>query len=267
MKYFMRGLGQKFKAYLPEYKEIIIEGYNIKPYSAYIYAYENICSVFASDYTLLNDLIIFLKEIFLISFTKYLTDQDSFEYNQEITNDFFGLLFHLLKLNPVILFNLDILEDLISLIISKLGFIHIDSLKNLFYFLELFVTFERKQSSKLIDENTKKFYFEEKVCKLVKKHGHEIIKNFITLTVYKTNKNLFTYLKDFVIILIEMFREDCIQWFGNCLQFIPSDCLTQSEQIKLINYIKGADASGVKDSLKNFYKRCEIRYCRMRTFN
>ena len=95
----MRGLGQNFKAYLPEYKEIILEGLNKKAFSAYIYAYENICSVFACDFTLVNDLIIFLKEIFLISFTKYLTDEDSFEYYQEITNDFFGLLFHLLKLN------------------------------------------------------------------------------------------------------------------------------------------------------------------------
>ena len=185
----MRGLGQNFKPYLPEYKEIIIEGFNKKPFSAYIYAYENICSVFASDLSLSDDLTLFLKEIFLISFTKYLTDEDSFEYYQEITNDFFGLLFHLLKLNPAVLFKLDILEDLISLIISKLGFIHIDSLKNLFYFLELFVTFEQKQSSKLLDENTKKFYFEEKVCKLIKKHGNELIKNFITLTVYKTNKS------------------------------------------------------------------------------
>lgn len=263
----MRGLGQNFKPYLNEYKNIIIEGYNKKAYSAYIYAYENICSVFAPDLSLLNDLIIFLKEIFLISFSKYLTDEDSFEYYQDITNDFFGLLFHLLKLNPIILFNLDILEDLISLIVSKLGLIHIDSLKNLFYFLELFVTFEKKEASKLIDENTRKFYYEEKVSKLIKKHGNEIIKNFITLTVYKTNKNLFTYLKDFVIILINKFPEDSLNWFSNCLEFIPSDCLTKSEQIKLINYIKNNDKAGVKDSLKNFYKRCEIRYSRMRVYN
>jgi len=263
----MRGLGDKFIPHLHDYKRIIIDGYNIKPCSSFIYAYENICSVFAQKFDMLDDLTLFLKELFLITFSKYLTTDESYDEHSDITKDFFGLLFHVIKLNPVILFNLDILEDLISLSISKLGITHIDSLKNLIYFLEVFVTFNKKDSAKYIDEPTKQYYFEEKVCKLIMKHGNEIIKNFILVTIYKTHKAIFDYMVDFLFILIKLFKDECVQWFTNCKELIPSDCLTESEKNKLIMSIQNFDEKATDEQFINFYNRCERRYHRMRKFN
>jgi len=263
----MRGLGDKFIPYLTDYKKIIINGYNSKPCSSYIYAYENICSVFAQKFNMLDDLTLFLKELFLITFSKYLTSEKSYDEYSDITKDFFGLLFHVIKLNPVILFNLDVLDDLIALTISKLGITHIDSLKNLIYFLEVFVTFNKKESSKYIDEVTKKFYFEEKVCKLIKKHGNEIIKNFILVTIYKTHKAIFDYIVDFLFILFNLFKDECVQWFNNNKDLIPSDCLTDSEKNKLILSIQNFNEQTTEEALVNFYNRCERRYHRMRKFN
>ena len=267
IKYFMRGLGNKFISYLPEYKSIIIEGYNTKSYSCYIYAYENICTVFARDVSLLDDLTLFLKELFLITFSKYLTTEDSWEENSDITKDFFGLLFHLLKLNPIILLNLDLLNNLISLSISKLGINHIDSLKNLIYFLELFITFNKKDSVKFLDEATINFYFEEKVFKIIKMHGNDIIKNFILVTLNKTQKIIFEYLTDFLLKLIKIFRNESVEWFKNSMELIPSDCLTDSEKIKLILTITNFEEKTTEDAFYNFYKRCERRHNRMRKFN
>jgi len=263
----MRGLGDKFIPYLPDYKRIIIEGYNSKACSSFIYAYENICSVFAQKFNMLDDLTLFLKELFLITFSKYLTTEESYDEYSDITKDFFGLLFHVIKLNPVILFNLDILEDLVSLSISKLGITHIDSLKNLIYFLEVFTTFNKKDSAKYIDEPTKQYYFDEKVCKLIRKHGNDIIKNFILVTIYKTHKAIFDYTVDFLFILIKLFREECVQWFTNCIDLIPSDCLTESEKNKLIMSIQNFDEKTTDEQFINFYNRCERRYHRMRKFN
>lgn len=263
----MRGLGNRFLTYLPEYKDIILEGYKKKACSSYIYAYENICTVFASNLSLLDDLTLFLKEIFLITFSEYLTSDESYEDYSDITKDFFGLLFHLLKLNPIIVLNFDLLEDLIALTISKLGITHIDSLKNLIYFLELFLRFDKNNAAQKLDKETVKFYFEEKVCKLIRKHGKDIVMNFIAVTVNKTQKMIFYYLFDFLVVLIKLFREETVQWFTACKDLIPSDCLTETEKVKLILSVQNYEDKSTEDAFYNFYKRCERRYHRIRKFN
>ena len=157
----MRGMGSEFKKYLEDYLNLILEGYKINPISSYIYAFEVVATVFANDSSVEGVLKIMLKELCLQTFNHYLTTPEEFENNIHLTEDFFGLLYRLIRLNPLIILDFELFENIIYISIENIGISHPDSAKNIIYLLDKIITFHEIPKMKNLDERVLGAYFEK----------------------------------------------------------------------------------------------------------
>jgi len=64
---------------------------------------------------------------------------DSFEENTDLSEDFFGLIERITRINPVVIVDSNLFETLVMVSINCIGIEHIDTSKNITYFLNKIV--------------------------------------------------------------------------------------------------------------------------------
>lgn len=266
IKHFMRGMNEDFKKYLEEYMNLILEGYKIVPISSYIYSVEIIASVFANDSSMKEILKMLLKEICQITCNNYLTTFADFENNPQLTEDFFGLIYRMLRLNPFIILDSDILESLFVLSINTITVSHIDSAKNISHFIEKIITFYNHNKIKNLDNQQLTIYY-DKVRALVKNYGECLVMAIINYTLTSPPQILFDLIKEILKQLMQNFTEETTIWFQKAIQPVPHDCLTNKEKEKFIKLISAYNDDQMDDMLQNFYKRCIRRELRQSNKN
>lgn len=261
IKHFMRGMGSEFKYYLEDYMNLILEGYKINPISSYIYAFEIIATVFVNDSSVENLLKLMLKELCIQTFNCYLTTAEDFENHPHLTEDFFGLIYRLIRLNPIIILDFELFENILYICITNIGLNHIESAKNIIYFLCKVVKFHEISKMKNMDESVLGAYF-EKVKSVFLKLGEGFVQKMVDLMLSVPPSLIFEILKDLILDLIEVYPSECAVWFKKSLKDLPHDCLTNTEKEKFINTIVNYNEKTMGDILENFYRRCLSRLYR-----
>jgi len=254
-------MGSDSKKYLEEYLTIILEGYKINPISSYIYAFEVVATVFASDPSVENILKIMLKELYLQTFNFYLTCAKDFEENILLTEDFFGLIYRLIRLNPVLILDFELFENIIYVSIENIGISHPESAKNIIYLLDKIITFHEIPKMKNMEEKNLRAYY-EKVKSALIKIGDGMINNIITYIISVPPSMIFENLKDLIKDLIVNFPNESAGWFERNLKLLPADCLTNSEKDKFLKIIQNYNENAMEDILENIYRRCLSRLYR-----
>jgi hypothetical protein len=261
MKYFMRGMGQDFKIYLEDYFVILLQGYQGFPISSYIYSLEVIASVFIKDLSVENLLKVMLKEFCVLTFTQYLRNFQELENNPHLTEDFFGFLYRLMQLNPCIILDFEMFEDVMRVCIQNIHLTHPESSKNLIYLLDKIITFQEIPRMKNMGEEVLSIY-RDKVRSTLIKNGDELVEKIINYTLSVPPSIIYDNLKEMIKNIMIHFPNESTIWFQKYLQTLPQDCLTYSEKDKFIRSISNFNSDIMDDILENFYRRCLSRLYR-----
>lgn len=261
IKHFMRAMGSDFKKYLEDYLTLVLEGYKINPISSYIYAFEVIATVFVNDSSVEEILKLMLKELCMQTFNFYLTTPEDFENNLHLTEDFFGLLYRIMRLNPLIILDFELFENIIYVAIQNIGISHPDSARNIIYLLDKIITFHDIPKMKNLDESVLGRYY-EKVKSTILKFGEGLVSKIVNYILAVPPNIIFENLKDLTKDLIENYKNECMMWFEKSLVLLPQDCLTNSEKEKFVKTIINYNDNIMDDILENFYRRCLSRLYR-----
>ena len=143
IKIYMRGLGNNFIKFIPEYIDCIIKGYKSIPISSYLYAFEILVAAFCEDNneqlkTLLNKT---FNDICQITLGGYIKNEFDLNILVEIGYDFFGMLFRILKKCPTILFKSPLLKNIINSALVYFNTNQIQDVKNIITFFQLIFIF------------------------------------------------------------------------------------------------------------------------------
>ena len=263
LKNFMRAIRSEFKKYLQDYMNLILEGYKTDPISSYLYAFEVIATVFLDDYSVEPWLMIMFKELCLQTFNNYLTSSEDFENNPTLSEDFFGLLFRMIRLTPRVVLDSELFENLILVALQNIGISHPECANNLISFLSKVVTFDEIKKVEEMDQSSI-IKYTEKIKNIMKKYGDEFVSKIMNYLLTVPPNLIFENLKSLLLDLIQNYRENSIVWFTNSLKKIPPDCLTNTEKEKFIRTIENYNENRIEDIIENFYKRSLSRLYRQK---
>ena len=147
IKVYMRGLKDNFIKFIPEYVNFIINGYKLSPISSYLYGFEILVTVFPMRKEeeikmILNNTFCTLCNITLNNYIKKLFDLNIFV---QIGEDFFGMLYRIMKISPIVLFESGILDNLINTSLNYINTPQIQISKNIMEFLDFIIKFENSK--------------------------------------------------------------------------------------------------------------------------
>ncbi len=259
----MRAIKSEFKKYLQDYMNIILEGYKTNSISSYLYAFEVIATVFLDDNSVEPWLMIMFKELCLQTFNNYLTCTEDFENNPTLSEDFFGLLFRIIRLTPRVILDSELFENLLLISLQNIGISHPECANNLISFLSKVVTFNEIKKVDEMEQATIMMY-SEKIRNLMKKFGESFVTKILNYLLTVPPKIIYENLKLLLLDLIENYKEDSVVWFMNGLKEIPADCLTNTEKEKFIRSIENYNENKMEDIIDNFYRRCLSRLYRQK---
>ena len=137
IKVYMRGLVDNFIKFIPEYVNCIINGYKLSPISSYIYGFEVLVTVFPNrkEKELINLLNGTFNELCKITFYNYIKKESDLDIYVQIGEDFFGMLYRVMKQSPRIILESQILDDLINISLDYMTTYQIEIAKNIMIFL------------------------------------------------------------------------------------------------------------------------------------
>lgn len=259
----MRAIKSEFKKYLQDYMNLILDGYKTNSISSYLYAFEVIATVFLDDYSVEPWLKILFKELCLITFNEYLTCTEDFENNPTLSEDFFGLLFRVIRLTPRVILDSELFENIFLVALQNIGISNPECANNLISFLSKVVTFSEIKKVEEMDQNSIMAY-NDKVQNIMRKYGDAFVSKILNYLLSVPPNLIYENLKSLLIDLIQNYKSDCLIWFMNGLKEIPADCLTNTEKEKFIRTIENYNENKMEDIIDNFYRRCLSRIYRQK---
>jgi transportin-3 len=266
IKNYMRGMKNEFKPFLERYSALIIQGFKIVPNPSYIYAFEVIASVFCSEEEVQPLLLNILKELVIFTFTHYLKNEDDFNNNPHLSEDFFGMLYRLIRLNPVLIINFEHFSDLLYACICNIGIVHIESGRNIIFFLNKIFDFNEDVTLRRMDAE-KAAIVMASIRTNVEKYGQEIANRVIAYLLTVPPKLVFENLEEMITHFIQNFSNIAPVVFFNALKTVPHDCLTDSEKEKFIKALDPFNQVWIEEFLILIYKRSLSRSYRQQSIN
>lgn len=253
IKFFMRALKTSFLPYINNYIALVIEGYSQVPIPSYLYAFEILITVFSKKTETIEIIKFMFKQMFMQTFTVYLTKKEDYNANPGLTEDFFGLLFRIIKINPNVVFECGFFSELIGICINNINIEHIETSKNIIYTLNRLVKLNNfDEHSQAVIRN----------LFITNKIGNLLIKNIFDYMIAVPPGIIIENLKELIDNLIINFKEECAIWFAENLINIPHDCLTNNEKLDLVNIVKDYNQDHLDELLDNFNRRCLSRFYR-----
>ena len=270
LKVYMRGLGDNFIKFIPEYVNCIINGYKLSPISSYLYAFEILITVFPNrkEEELVNILNSTFKELCNITLTNYLKNINDIDIEVQLGEDFYGMLYRIMKDSPLIIIESDILEQILNKSLMYMTTSQLHTAKNIIIFIKYFIKFQQSQ------------YIEE----LIKKDKNLAEKS---INIIQTQINKFSpflcqkILEIYVNISLEQILEEItglLEEFVFCnrtlaskgmtlyLKDLPNDILTNKEKTMFIDLIENYNNKEKEFNkfLDNFINRCINKQIRNR---
>ena len=268
LKIYIKGLNNNFTQFIPAYIECIINGYKTKQISSFLYGYEILISVIQSNCSteiksILNIAFNQLCQITLKGNIKNKCDEEDLI---EIISDFYGLLERLMKKNPTILLDSELLNEIIKSSLDNYNFEEIEMSKNIISFLRRFVSYEHLDFFKNIKNTDITMY--QKYKNIIQKN----IENYSLLLCEKILKNYLDVATEVVLEYIEDLFKDFIIYQKNLvingmkyyIKYISNDILTNKEKEEFIFLIENFETKEKEFDgfLNNFENRCESKLIR-----
>ena len=271
IKVYMRGLVDNFITFLPEYVNCIINGYKLSPISSYLYGFEILITVYPNrkEKEIQNILNNTFNELCKITFNNYIKNKNDLDIYVQIGEDFYGMLYRTMKQSPRIIFESQILEDLINISLNYLTTTQIQIAKNIIIFFRYFIMF---QKSKGFDKLCKE---DQTLAENCKKINQDQLNKFSAnlcqkiLLIYISNSSI----KQIIEEINELFEQfiSCqkvlvIQGMNTYLKDCPNDILTNKEKKQFLELIN--ECSNKKEEfnefIENFINRCINKQIRSR---
>ena len=262
IKIYMRGLKDNFLKFIPEYVNLIINGYKLSPISSYLYGFEILVTVFPMRKeeeikSVLNNTFSTLCSITLNNYIKKSFDLNIFV---QIGEDFFGMLYRIMKISPIVLFESGILDDLINTSLNYINTKQIQIAKNIMEFLDFIIRFENsKMFAQLQKEDN--FYaekYKKQVQNLISKFSYLLCEKILELYIDCSLEQITEEVTHLFIDFIVNQKPLVLTGIKKHLENFPSDILTNKEKNVFIDLI---DEYSIKkedfnDFIDNLINRC-----------
>ena len=255
LKIYMRGLVDNFIKFIPEFVNCIINGYKLSAISSYIYAFEILVTVFPNrkEQDLRNILNSTFNELCKVTLTNYIKKEFDLKIYVQIGEDFFGMLYRVMKASPRIILESNILEDLINTSLNYITTSQIEIAKNIMIFFNFLIKFPKSDClKKMLEEDRMEadscqkiiqYQIEKFSSLLCQKILQIYINNSLELIIEEANKLFESFIfceKNLVIQGMNIYLKDC-----------PNDILTNKEKKQLLNLIN--DTPFKDDEFQNFW--------------
>ena len=268
IKIYMRGLGNNFIKFIPEYIDCIIKGYKSIPISSYLYAFEILVAAFCEDNneqlkTLLNKT---FNDICQITLGGYIKNEFDLNILVEIGYDFFGMLFRILKKCPTILFDSPLLKNIINSALVYFNTSQIQDVKNIITFFRLILSYEASPKFKDLQKNDNALYEKYKniAQDQINNFGYllceKILNSFVDAPTEGVIEDVIELFKDFIMYQ----KPILLKGMEIHLKKISNDILTIKEKEEFINLINNFDIKEKEFDrfIDNFKNRCVSKQIR-----
>ena len=268
IKIYMRGLGNNFIKFIPEYIDCIIKGYKSIPISSYLYAFEILVAAFCEDNneqlkTLLNKT---FNDICQITLGGYIKNEFDLNILVEIGYDFFGMLFRILKKCPTILFDSPLLKNIINSALVYFNTNQIQDVKNIITFFRLILSYEASPKFKDLQKNDNALYEKYKniAQDQINNFGYllcdKILNSFVDAPTEGVIEDVIDLFKDFIMYQ----KPILLKGMEIHLKKISNDILTIKEKEEFINLINNFDIKEKEFDrfIDNFKNRCVSKQIR-----
>ena len=242
IKIYMRGLKENFFKYIPDYLNIIINGYKLYPISSYLYAFEILVVSFPKRKEKELNLIFnnYFNNLCQITFNSYIKNESDLINLVNLGDDFFGMLFRIVKTSPMIVLESQELQTIINLSLKYINTSQIDISKKIIYFFQIIISYENQfvfKEMKKEDNNSFEKYkkiiqqqinnFSNLLCK-------KILEMFVDFSAEQIFEDLISLLKDF----IKYQKVLAMNGMSTYLDTFPNDILTNKEKKEFLNLIE-----------------------------
>jgi hypothetical protein len=267
-KIFIKGLNNNFIQYIPNFTECLIIGYKTKPISSYLYGYEILISIFKTDSSdslkeLLNNAFNNLCDITLHGYIKNKCDEDAI---LDILSDFYGLLYRILKKNPTILLDSNLIDEIIKLSLDNNNLDDIEISKNIISFLNRLIAYEDLQYFKDIKKNNISKYQKYKIIiqQKIKNHSLPLCEKILKMYLDVPTESVLEYITDLFKDFITYHKNLVINGMNNYIKIISNDILTNKEKEEFIFLIQNYENKYKEfdEFINNFENRCESKQIR-----
>lgn len=242
IKCYMRGLDKNFINYIQEYLECLINGYKLTPISSYLYGLEILITVFpkSNDDSLKKILSNTFNNLCYITFNNYLKSEYDLSICVQIGEDFYGMLYRIMKMSPFLILESNVLENLISSAINYMDTTQIQISKNIMIFIQNIISYKKLAVFINMEKDNNKEYEKYKnilaneINKFSDSLCQKILKIFIDWPPEIVLETLCELLKNFIIYQKNL----ALVGFEKCLKDFPSDILTNIEKKKFLELIQ-----------------------------
>jgi hypothetical protein len=273
IKIYMRGLNDNFIKFIPEYVNCIINGYKLSPISSYLYAFEILVTVFPRRKEEQIKLILnnTFNELCNITLNVYIKKKFDLNILVQIGEDFFGMLYRIMKISPEVILESEIFDTLINVSLNYLNTFQIQIAKNIMEFFKSILKFEQLKPFELMKETDNTSYQKYKTIILNKINNfspllcEKILKIYIDASVEQITESVNELLNTF----IKYQKPLVINGMKLHLKNVPNDILTNIEKdnfIKLINDYPNTNEE-FDNFIDNFVNRCISKQVRNRGQN
>ena len=269
IKIFMRGLGKDFIKFIPDYICIIINGFKLSPISSYLYGFEILAIAFPNpkEQELKNLLINTFKELCRITLTSYIKKED-INLFVEVGEDFFGMLYRIIKQTPGIIVESGVLNDLIYASINLLDTSEIEISKHIIYFLIYIIKFESLDSIKklLTQDQILAQKYKNVVFESIKIYSKDLCQKILYLYINNSVTQIIENITELFIDFIIYYKEYVLKYMEMHMTNLPNDILTNKEKKDFLNCIDEytIKQEEFKSFMTKFKKRCKNRQYRNR---
>jgi len=260
IKYYMRGLRENFIPFIEEYLYCLIEGYKISSISSYLYGFEVLITVYGNfnDEKIKNMINLMFKELCKITFANYIRNSNDLMTNIQLGEDFFGLMYRILKISPIFLIDSEMLNKILTISIENLSIDQIQISKNIIILINNLI--DCPFSNIFIDMNKEKynFYF-NKIQNTIQEFISPLIKEILHVFLTAPPNIIYENIKDLVMNLVSRQQKLCEIYFNEHLKNFPNDVLTNKEKENFVNLIRNfkLEEKHFEDYLEILYRRCQ----------
>ena len=268
LKIYIRGLVDNFIKFIPEYVSCIIDGYKLSPISSYLYGFEILITAFPNrrEEELVKILNSTFEELCKITLNSYIKNIFDLSIHVQIGDDFFGMLYRIMKVSPLIILESNYLENLIKISLDFILTPEINIAKNIMRFFNNFIKF---QESNIYQEITKADKNLAEKCKNIilnqlNKFGSSLCQKILEIYINNSTEQIIESVSELFNEFIYSYKTFVVKGMSIHLKDCPNDILTNKEKTTFINLIEDYSIKEFNSFLDNFINRCINKQIRNR---
>ena len=263
IKYYMRGLKENFIPFIEEYLYCLIEGYKISPISSYLYGFEVLITVYGNfnNDKIKNMINLMFNELCKITFANYIRNSNDLMTNIQLGEDFFGLMYRILKVSPIFLIDSEMLNKILTISLENLSIEQIQISKNIIILINNLIdcSFSNIFNDMKKDNQEKYNFYFNKIQNTIQEFISPLIKQILNVFLLAPPNIIYENIRDLVMNLVSRQQKLCVISFSEHLKNFPNDVLTNKEKENFINLIQNfqLEEKHFEDYLEILYRRCQ----------